>query len=465
MAFPRLSRTGRSIASAALALALIAATGIVQPAWSQTREIKQAFPRLAGIQIGRNPYPKKHNDPEYARQIAKLDVAVLSQFAQDETALSIKQLNPDILLGRYTNIVEVFQGACCDHEIWRDKLARERGPNPDVHPDWYVRTPNTGERIEVWPGTWRVNITDYVRPDSNGDTWVDYRVKYDYQTWFKNEVWDIWYSDVVDHQPRWRDKSGTYSGDRATQLEEIAAYRRAHRRHWDGIYAARPGTIVMVNYNWHRYQESQGKFDLDVYNKGVQAGLFEHAMRSPPRPGSKWELTYKWYRWSESYLKDPPLLIFHVQGPRDDYQFVRYSFATALMGNGFYKFSPNDEYYFGTVEWFDEFDLAGTADTSWLGLAITPPPEKPWQNGVYRRDFENGIALVNSHNNDPQTVTIGADENLRRFLGKQDPAVNNGQPARQITLKAGDGILLVRERGKGLPPPPSAPRLRIDASD
>jgi hypothetical protein len=134
------------------------------------------------------------------------------------------------------------------------------------------------------------------------------------------------------------------------------------------------------------------------------------------------------------------------------------------MGDGFFKFSPDKgtpggDYRFGTVEWFDEFDLAGAASTSWLGLAVAPPPDGPWQKGVYRRDFENGVALVNPKRNGPQTVTI--EEGFRRFLGTQDPAVNNGQPAGQIALKAGDGIVLVRESAIERPAPPDAPRLRI----
>jgi hypothetical protein len=413
------------------------------------------------MQIGKTPFEESHNDPQYQRLVSRLDVAIMSQHTTDETALSIKQLNPDILLGVYTNIIEVGKTWCCDHERWRNKIEQEVGPNPDRHPDWWVRTADTGEKIEVWPGTWRVNITDFVRPDSEGRNWIDYRVEYDNQRWFSNDVWDIWYSDVVHYEPRYRSgPRGTFSGGRATAAEENAAYRRAHRRHWDGIYAARPGTIVGVNFNWYVYQHEQGKWDLEVYDQVVQNGFFENALVARREHGHPWHVIHQWQLWAESYLKKPAILIFHVVGPRDDYQFARYGLTTALMGNGFFKFSPDDGYLYGTVEWFDEFDLAGTADTSWLGLAVTPPPSAPWQQGVYRRDFQNGIALVNPKRNGPQTVTI--EEGFRRFLGTQDPVVNNGQPAREITLEAGDGIVLVRESGSVRPPAlPQAPQLRI----
>jgi hypothetical protein len=68
----------------------------------------------------------------------------------------------------------------------------------------------------------------------------------------------------------------------------------------------------------------------------------------------------------------------------------------------------------------------------------------PWQNGVYRRDFENGVALVNPRGNGQQTVQLEAG--LRRIAGNQDPAVNNGQAVDTVTLQDADGIILVRDK-------------------
>ncbi len=218
------SRVGRRARHLGLALLFCATFGLIEPAWSQTREVKQTFPRLAGIQIGSNPYPGSHNDPDYIRDIARLDVAILSQNASDDTAVRIKEINPRILLGRYTNIISVGQNWCCDHETWRNKIGEERGPDPNGgHPDWWVRSPDTGERVERWPGTWLVNFTDYAKPDSNGDTWVDYRVKYDHERWFRNDVWDIWYSDSVHIQPRYRRVRGSYTGGTGDSMDEIRA--------------------------------------------------------------------------------------------------------------------------------------------------------------------------------------------------------------------------------------------------
>ena len=93
-------------------------------------------------------------------------------------------------------------------------------------------------------------------------------------------------------------------------------------------------------------------------------------------------------------------------------------------------------------DWYDEYDLAGTSNTKWLGAAVDGPQLAPWSNGVYRREFQNGLVLVNPLGNGTRTVNVGAG--WRRFQGTQDPVHNNGQAASSITLEAQDAILLVR---------------------
>ena len=67
----------------------------------------------------------------------------------------------------------------------------------------------------------------------------------------------------------------------------------------------------------------------------------ENAMgERSPADDTGWEWMYRWYRWGLSYLKKPEILIFHVVGDPQDYQFARYSFASSLMSDGFFKFSP-----------------------------------------------------------------------------------------------------------------------------
>ena len=112
------------------------------------------------------------------------------------------------------------------------------------------------------------------------------------------------------------------------------------------------------------------------------------------------------------------------------------------MNDGYYGFTSSATRYHGVV-WFDEYNAK-------LGAAVGAPPTSAWQKGVWRRDFTNGIALVNPKGNGPQTVTLGGT--FVKIKGSQDPAVNNGQTATQVTLQDRDGLILLRKSARAQPP-------------
>lgn len=86
---------------------------------------------------------------------------------------------------------------------------------------------------------------------------------------------------------------------------------------------------------------------------------------------------------------------------------------------------------------------------------------------VFRRDFENGIVLVNP-NPEPLTVSlsqIAGPKNrtgIKRIRGQQAPAWNNGQPVTgPLVIPSGDGIVLLADRLAA--PSMEAPRdLKLD---
>jgi hypothetical protein len=209
----------------------------------------------------------------------------------------------------------------------------------------------------------------------------------------------------------------------------------------------RPDIRIVVNHNWYLYQaQNNGVWDLKEYDKQVDGGLLEKIMGwdKSPFEAKGWDRLYEAYIWSMSYFRGPPILFFNVVGAPDDYQFFRYAFSTCLLGDAFFDYSP-EKYFFGTVEWFDEFDRAGKDSTRWMGRPMPDSafPREAWRKGIYRRDFEHAVVLVNPKGNGSQTVTV--EPGLRRLEGRQDPAVNNGRPADEITLADADGIILVRE--------------------
>lgn len=148
------------------------------------------------------------------------------------------------------------------------------------------------------------------------------------------------------------------------------------------------------------------------------------------------------YRKVKAFAGTGKILIFSQTGRPTDYKNFRYGFASCLMDDGYYDLSdPTVGSIYGQyVRWFDEYDLAGTSDTAWLGTAVDAPPTAAWQNGVWRRRFTGGMVLVNPRGNGAKVVTI--ESGYRRFVGTQDPAVNNGSLATSFSIPDRDGLFL-----------------------
>jgi hypothetical protein len=110
---------------------------------------------------------------------------------------------------------------------------------------------------------------------------------------------------------------------------------------------------------------------------------------------------------------------------------MRFSLASALMGNGMFLHG-GWEYY----TWFEEYDAK-------LGYAKTTFGA-PTSSGssVWRRDFDGGIALVNSSKTQAVTVDLGGT--FKAIQGTQDPSINNGQAVSSVTILPLDGRILLR---------------------
>jgi len=136
------------------------------------------------------------------------------------------------------------------------------------------------------------------------------------------------------------------------------------------------------------------------------------------------------------------------------YQGVRYGITAALMNNGYYFADTGvyDEETTTNRRWFDEYDNAG-AGVGYLGQPVTgaagSPQTAAWSNGVWMREFRNGVVLWNPKGNGAKTVSVAnlvspsGHTGLKHINGTQNPAVNNGLAATSVTLQDRDGVILL----------------------
>jgi hypothetical protein len=181
-----------------------------------------------------------------------------------------------------------------------------------------------------------------------------------------------------------------------------------------------------------------------------------------------WESVMRTYAHYQTHAVQPRLSI--LMANRDDPNdtgFMRFALASTLMFDGYFSFTnrtlPTPAYQ--SARWYDEFavDLvSGTASKDlaskgYLGSptseAFNPldPDEKLLRllesgvtgagNIVWRRDFENGIVLVNPSDLEREIDLGGV---FRKIRGVRDPRFNDGNTLSAVSLAPRSGVVLLR---------------------
>lgn len=149
-------------------------------------KMKRAFPRIAGIHIG----AKNYNHPEYMNGIARKDFVLMGYYrgwtgtnGAPRTTIKdnvqvIKAVNPNILIGQYTNVMSLYNHRNHPDPELNDKIESEQGPA--VGTDWWAYKAD-GTHVSSYPVTWDVNITEFTIPDENGDRYPQWYARHKYQ--------------------------------------------------------------------------------------------------------------------------------------------------------------------------------------------------------------------------------------------------------------------------------------------
>ena len=428
--------------SVPVALGVLSSLLFSSVGWSFT---KPDFPRLGGYLIGS---PQNYEDPNYQKQIARLNVVILNDWpgwngfytfgtSIQQVTQAIKAINPNELVFVYQDINEMQPSA----SVWSIVL---NGLNSNHW--WLTSSGVSGSPVTSTYGTGYqiMNTTTFSQKDSSGNHYVDWRAKYNVQTFYTpNPAIDGFYTDNVFWKPR---VDGDWNMDGVVDSQNTPAvqtwFRQGYVAYFNDLKALMPGKYQIGNLSDFGASANVITEYVGQLNGGVMEGLMGYSWSSETWGG--WTEMMAEYRKQIGATAAPQLAIFHQNGDPKDYQSFRYGFASCLMDEAYYYFSANDSY--SGVNWFDEFNAS-------LGAETSPPATSPWQKGVYRRDFQNGIALVNPKGNGTQTVTL--ETTYRHISGSQSPSVNNGQTTTSVTLNDRDGIILLRLQSIPKPLPPS----------
>jgi hypothetical protein len=107
---------------------------------------------------------------------------------------------------------------------------------------------------------------------------------------------------------------------------------------------------------------------------------------------------------------------------------------------------------YGTLAYYGEMDGDGLG-RGYLGYPLVADPTMKVLStpnsagtgspakGVFRRDFERGIVVVNTS---AVSATIPLERPFKKLKGQQDPAIDDGSEVDSVTLGPRDATILLR---------------------
>jgi len=206
---------------------------------------------------------------------------------------------------------------------------------------------------------------------------------------------------------RGTDPQGWLKASNATFVEDIT-----------GFYD-RPTLLMRIASRWLNFRDPAGLPRYVIFQQDALTGPGRFDRLSIPSGADPND---------PKYMLDPGVM-----------RSMRWGVTLALMAGAYYEIIV--EHRHGTRWWYDEYDGGnGIRRRGYLGKALEPAV-KLEAGGVWRRDFEHGIALNNSTS---ETVTIDLKKPFRRLRGTQNPRLNDGKVVTRVTLPAHDGLILLK---------------------
>lgn len=392
------------------------------PASAAVKIPEDHFPRIA------NYYLRWDLSGTQAYELSRYDLLILDMEVQVNTPKQlelIRSLNPDIIILAYVTSQEILDPPS---ELPKNSL-RYRLYH-QLAPEWFLTSAN-GSRIANWPSTSMLNVTN-LGPEIQGKRWNTFLPEFMHKEVMKSGYWDGIFFDNA-----WDDVSFVHHGDL-----DINADGLANEDPVSIDNAWKSGMEEMLKTS--RAFEGEEAILLGNGGDGFRDSLNGRMFESFPTPEEGgWTGSLQSYQIHLSSSRDPAISIINVNtdntGIMEDYDRFRFGLASALMGDGFYSFDDGDQGH--AVNWFfDEYKIELGRPTG-KAKNVFSPKQNAWQHGVWRRDFQQGMVLLNSTN---AVVEIPLEGFFETIEGTQDRAVNTGEIIDRVILQPQDGRLLLR---------------------
>lgn len=307
--------------------------------WAQGHDPNN-YPRLANYYLS-HIYPAQNDS--MITHLAKYDLLVLDmELGQINPALisGIRAINPEEVILAYISIGEIttHNPSLLTYPLRHDLKS-------GIADNWFMKTA-TGDTVSVWPYTVMLNGTIQC-PEVNGLTWNGYLGNFIDQRVLSNTLWDGVFLDLclanyipddelydcnndgVPDEPNW-----------LNQQLQLGVHSLLN-----SLRNNNPSKLIIGNPGF-------------AYGDHLNGGMFEEYDEDNPTFGfgMTWQNFMGTYHELQSGFQSPLYNMIQATGTSSDYQQMRYTLTTALLGDAYYglDLGPTDH---SDLWWFDEYSV------------------------------------------------------------------------------------------------------------
>ena len=336
---------------------------------------------------------------------------------------NIRALNPSIKLGTYVILSEYRDNAAPTDTDYALVTALNQN-------NWWARDAVTGEKLQ-WTSayaTYGTNVTAYTTPDASGKRWPQFKAKFDTDHILGGVTGlDYIYIDQVNDGPLVAaDYMLNGTNQSKTDPTVMAAFRQGTVEYFNSLRSLNTDKKLIAN---------AASLATPEFNNQLEGAFMECQIGKSwsYETWAGWNTTMNRYRAEIAQTKAPHDVVFQTCGATADPTLARYGLASAMLEDGYFAFTVNNQL---APPWFDEYDAQ-------IGTPTEAPPTAATASGIWVRHYTNGIVLVNPSKTTAASIDIGTG--YKHMSGTQDPTVNNGLAEQVITLQPRTGMIMIKQ--------------------
>jgi hypothetical protein len=367
-----------------------------------------------------------------AINLAKWDMLILDMEVQEnspEAIRTIRNLNPDIKILAYITSQEIIDYS---QQSWQIKASLRAKLYDQIDDSWWLRD-YQGNKISFWQGTKMLNMTAGAGDSINNEKWNEFLPRFVDEEILSTGLWDgVFYDNT------WGDISWLNNANIDINNDKQKTSNDYRDNAWN------QGTKKMLRISRNLNPEAiiigNGRvfYEYQRYLNGMMLENFPSSWEN----GGNWSGSMQTYLKLKDYNKEPQtsiVLAFNDQGK--PYQKMRYSLASTLMENGYFGYNES-VYKQAGLSFYDEYEFSlGQPQSQADNLLSNSSEMKP---GLWRRDFENGVAVLNSSQG--KKSYFFEKEEFEKLKGDQAPEINNGTIVNYVNLEPEDAVILKKRQ-------------------